>query len=144
MGFQMNLILWKHFGAGFNMDFQPARQNYAVLETAAISQGVPEIDLQSRITFYDIDAIYQPYTSKKAAIQLKGGLGVANLKFYENESGANAVIGSFNQSQYAGSSNHFGAARRGRPDFRHGPRLHPPGVRHALRPQPRRSSAATW
>jgi len=110
MGFQMNLILWKHFGAGFNMDIQPVKQNYAVLETAAISQGVPEIDLQSRISFYDIDAVYQPYTSKKAAIQLKGGLSIANLKFYENESGANAVIGSFNQSQYAGSSNHVGAA----------------------------------
>jgi hypothetical protein len=108
MGADINLILWKHFGAGFQLNVQPAKQNYAVLQGAITSAGQPEIDLQSRVSFYDIDAVYQPVTKKKYAIQLKGGIAIANLKFYENVSGGNAVIGSFNQSQYAGSSNHFG------------------------------------
>jgi hypothetical protein len=104
MGVDMNLILMKHLGAGFTIDFQPGKQTYANLNPFYTG-----LNLQSRISFYDIDAIYQPITNKKAALQLKGGLSVANLKFYENLTGANALVGNYNQSQYAGSSNHVGA-----------------------------------
>jgi hypothetical protein len=108
MGFNIDIILAKHLGAGFQTAIQPARQKFAVLQNRNLSTGTPEIDLQSRLSLYDIDAVYQPFTLKKAALQLKGGISIANLKFYENLSGANALIGSFSQSQYAGSSNHFG------------------------------------
>jgi len=40
-------------------------------------------------------------------VKLIGGIGGANLRFYQNFSGSNALIGNYNQSQYAGSSNHF-------------------------------------
>lgn len=107
MGAGGDLMLWKHFGLGAQYTSQPARQKYAVLQPAAVSLGQPEIDLQSRVSFFDFNGIYQPISSKKASLQLGGGVGFANLKFYENVNGSNAVFGSFNQSQYAGSSNHF-------------------------------------
>ena len=107
MGFGGNLLLWKHLGFGADVSFQPAKQNYLVLQPAVTSLGQPAITEQSRMTFYDFDAIYQPVSSKKYSVQLRGGIGGANLRFYENQTGTNALTGNFNQSQYAGSSNHF-------------------------------------
>jgi Outer membrane protein beta-barrel domain len=107
LGFGGSLMLWKHFGVGGEASVQPSREKYATLSSAIPSLGQPEIDLQSRVTFYDFNGIWQPIATKKAALRLEGGIGGTNLKFYENVNGANAVIGSYNSSQYAGSSNHF-------------------------------------
>jgi hypothetical protein len=107
LGFGANLMLWKHFGIGGEANIQPSKPTYALLQPGIASQGQPAITLQSRITFYDFNGIYQPVNTKKVALQLVGGIGGANLKFYENATGANALVGSYNQSQYAGSSNHF-------------------------------------
>jgi len=59
------------------------------------------------MTFYDFDGIVEPYKTKKVAIQFIGGIGGANLKFYEAESSTDALAGSSNVSQYFESSNHF-------------------------------------
>lgn len=107
MGVGANMMLWKHFGVGMEANFQPAKQTYAVLQPAIPQLGQAQINLQSRVTFYDFNGIFQPVSTKRASLQLAGGVGGTNLKFYENATGANAVIGSFNNSQYAGSSNHF-------------------------------------
>lgn len=106
LGFGGNLLLWKHLGFGADVTIQPAKQNYLSIP-ASLIQGTTASELQSRVTFYDFDAIYQPFSTKKAAFQLHGGIGGANLRFYENYTGSNALTGNYNQSQYAGSSNHF-------------------------------------
>jgi hypothetical protein len=44
--------------------------------------------------------------TKKVAVKLEGGVGGANLKFYQGGS-SSSVIGNQNFSQYFQSSNHF-------------------------------------
>lgn len=105
VGFGANLMLWNHFGLGGEVKIQPARQDYLTFQQQAVGQ-VGDV-LQSRVTFFDFDGIFQPVSSKKAALQLIGGIGAANVKFYEHLSSSSAVLGNSNQVQYAGSSNHF-------------------------------------
>ena len=105
IGGQANLMLWKHFGVGFEGSVQPSKPNYVTFPAATINAG--GYNLQSRTSLYDFNGIYQPYKSKKAAVQLSGGIGGMNLKFYASGSTSNAVIGQQNFSQYYGSSNHF-------------------------------------
>lgn len=105
MGFRGDLMLWKHFGVGADVTFQPAKQNYVTYSPAVINAG--GYNLQSRTTFYDFDGMVQPLRTPKVALQLLGGIGGANLKFYANSTSTNAVIGSQTYSQYFGSSNHF-------------------------------------
>jgi hypothetical protein len=105
LGFGGNLMLWKHFGAGAEVSFQPGKQDYLSLPTAGT--GLTSDVIQSRMTFFDVNGIAVPVRTKKASLQFTGGIGVANLRFYENASSSNALTGSQNFSQFAGSSNHF-------------------------------------
>jgi hypothetical protein len=107
LGFGGNLILWKHFGVGANVSIQPGKQNYAVFQQQVVSTQTPGFSVQSRTTFYDFDGIVLPYRTKKAEIQLIGGIGGANTKFYEAEQSTDALAGSQNISEYYGSGNHF-------------------------------------
>jgi hypothetical protein len=70
-----------------------------------IAQG--GANLQSRTTFYDVDAIVQPLKSKRASLEFLGGLGGVNLKFYASGTTTDAVLGTQSFSQTYGSSNHF-------------------------------------
>ena len=105
MGFSGDLMLWKHFGVGAEVGFQPSKQNYVTLN--ATSVGLTSYSIQSRTTLYDFDGIYQPVKTKKVAVKLYGGIGGANIKFYESGSSSNSLTGPQNFSQYFGSSNHF-------------------------------------
>lgn len=105
LGFGGNLMLWKHFGAGAEVSLQPGKQDYLSLPTAGT--GLTSDVIQSRMTFFDVNGIAVPVRTKKASLQFTGGIGVANLRFYENASSSNALTGSQNFSQFAGSSNHF-------------------------------------
>jgi hypothetical protein len=58
------------------------------------------------MTLYDFTGILQPVKTKRAAVKLRGGIGGANLKFYESGS-SSSFIGNQNFSQYIQSSNHF-------------------------------------
>jgi len=111
LGFGGNLMLWKHFGVGVNVSLQPAQQTYAVLNTLSVNTlsatETPGLALKSRMTFYDFDGIVEPYKTKKVGLQLIGGIGGANLKFYEAQSSTDALAGSSNVSQYFESANHF-------------------------------------
>jgi hypothetical protein len=100
-------MLWKHFGVGFSADIQPKQATYASLVSAVPSQGIPQIDLKDRVTFYGVDGVVQPIATKKASLQIVGGFGGANVKFYEAQSSSGSLLGNFNSSQYASSSNHF-------------------------------------
>lgn len=107
LGFGGSLILWKHFGVGADVNFQPAKQTYATFQQQIVSQQQPGIALQSRMTLYDFDGIAVPVRTKKVALQIRGGIGGANLKFYYNQSQTDALSGSSNFSQYFESANHF-------------------------------------
>jgi hypothetical protein len=116
MGFGANLMLWKNFGVGMEVSFQPGKPTYASIPAEApllsagveVTGGQPAYLLQSRTTFYDFNGIYQPVNTHKATLQLIGGFGGANLKIYENQSSSGGLLGSAsNSSLYAGSSNHL-------------------------------------
>lgn len=112
LGFGANLMLWKHFGVGMEAVLQPGKKNYANIPSELFtSSGVTQIiqaayPLQTRVTFYDFNGIYQPVNTKRAALQLVGGVGGANVKSYIGTS-TSSLLGSTNYGQYLSSSNHF-------------------------------------
>jgi hypothetical protein len=93
LGIGGNLMLWKHFGVGASVNLQPAKQNYSFA--------------QARTTLYDFDGIYRPFSTPRVAVDLMGGIGGANTKFYLNSSYCDAFAGCSSYSQYFESSNHF-------------------------------------
>jgi hypothetical protein len=108
MGFGGNLMLWKHFGLGANVNFQPAKETYAAVPAITYEgQQYPSYNVQSRVTLYSFDGTFQPVSSKKAALQVIGGVGGANTKFYVAQSSSSTALGNINSSQYFNSANHF-------------------------------------
>jgi hypothetical protein len=105
LGFGGNLMLWPKAGVGAEVSVQPGRKDYLVFQQQG--QGQYGYTLQSRVTFYDINGILQPITSKRASLHLEGGIGGANVKFYEKLSSSSAVLGNSQSTQFFGSSNHF-------------------------------------
>lgn len=112
MGLGANLMLWKHFGVGMEAVFQPGKQNYAFIPAETFtSNGVTQIiqpayPLQTRVTFYDFNGIYQPVNTRRATLQLIGGVGGTNVKSYLGTSGT-SLLGSTGYGSYLSSSNHF-------------------------------------
>jgi hypothetical protein len=113
MGVGANLMLWKNFGVGMEAVLQPGKQTYAQIpaETFTSTGGVtsiiqPAYPLQTRVTFYDINGIFQPVSTHRASLQLVGGVGGANVKSYLGTS-TSSLLGSTNYGQYLSSSNHF-------------------------------------
>jgi len=106
MGFGGDLMLWKHLGIGAEVGFQPGKQTYVNLNGSAASQGLNTLSIQSRMTLFDFNGIYEPVNTKKVTLKIEGGIGGANLKFYEAGS-SSSVLGSQNESQYIQSANHF-------------------------------------
>lgn len=106
MGVEGDLMLWHKFGVGADVSFQPAKQDFVNLNASAAFQGLNSLTIQSRMTLYDFNGIYQPVKTKKVAVKLIGGIGGANLRFYQ-AGGASSVLGSSYFSQYFQSANHF-------------------------------------
>ncbi len=106
LGFGGNLMLWKHFGVGAEVSFQPGKQNYLALPVVP-GEGLTSDEIQSRVTFYDFNGIVQAFKSKKAALDFSAGIGGANIKFYENQSASTSLLGNQSFNQFAGSANHF-------------------------------------
>jgi len=105
LGLGGNLMLWKHFGVGVEYTLQPGKHDYLVFQSPGV--GVVGDKLQSRVSFYDFNGIFQPVNQKKVAVQLIGGFGGVNAKLYENQSSSSSVLGNSNVTQLAGSANHF-------------------------------------
>jgi len=99
MGISGNVMAWKHFGVGAEVNFQPGKSTYAPFPLDGVT-------VQSRMTLFDFNGVYQPVRTKKIALQLLGGVGAANLKFY-TAGQTGAAIGASNFNQYFGSNNHF-------------------------------------
>jgi outer membrane protein W len=106
IGIGGDVMLWKKFGIGAEVGFQPAKQTYVNLNASAAASGLNSLAVQSRMTLFDFNGIYQPVSTKRAVLKLEGGIGGANLKFYESGS-SSSVLGSQNSSQYLSSTNHF-------------------------------------
>src|SRR5580693_8457796 len=73
LGFGGDLMLYKHFGVGFQASLQPSRETYG--------------PLSSRQTFYDVNGIYAPITTKRASLDLEAGVGGARTSFAITQSG---------------------------------------------------------
>ena len=106
IGFGGDLMLWKRFGIGAQVAFQPAKETYVNLNASAAANGLNSLAVTSRMTLFDVNGIFEPVNTKKVALKLEGGIGGANLKFYEAGS-SSSVLGSQNSSQYISSANHF-------------------------------------
>jgi len=106
LGFGGDLMLWKKFGIGGEVALQPGKQNFVNLNGSAAASGLNTLAIQSRMTLYDFNGIFQPVNTKKVALKIEGGVGGANLKFYEAGS-SSSVLGNQNSSQYIQSANHF-------------------------------------
>jgi hypothetical protein len=107
LGFGGDLMLWKKFGVGADVAFQPAKENYVNLNSSAALSGLNTLSLQTRVTMYDFDGILQPVNTKKVGVKIRGGIGGANVKFYQSGSSTGTVLGNQNYTQYFASANHF-------------------------------------
>jgi hypothetical protein len=107
MGFAGDLMFWKHFGIGAEVSFAPSKMNYVTLQSASPTLGEGAINLQERTTLYDFNGIYQPVKTERVAVKIYGGIGGANLRYYESGTSTTALTGTQGYSQYFGSSNHF-------------------------------------
>ena len=106
MGFGGDLMLKKQFGIGAEVSFQPGKEQYVNLNASAAAEGLTNLSIQSRMTLFDFNGIYQPISNKRVQVKLLAGIGAANLKFYE-EGGSSSVLGSSSSSQYFQSANHL-------------------------------------
>ena len=89
LGFSGDVMLWKHFGIGASADVQPERSNYGTSTPALVALlGAPaanEYQLVYRQSFYDVNGIFRPVSTKRMALQLEGGIGGAHTGFAISE-----------------------------------------------------------
>jgi len=93
LGFGGDIMFRKHLGMGAEVNFQPVHHDYG--------------PLRSRQTFIDVNGIYQPIITKRAIVQLQGGIGSAKTSFTISQ---NACVGTAvctKQVASLGSANHF-------------------------------------
>lgn len=93
LGFGGDIMFRQRLGMGAQINFQPVRQDYG--------------PLRSRQSFIDVNGIYEPLITKRAIVQLQGGLGTAKTSFTIAQ---NACVGTavcVNQVSSLGSANHF-------------------------------------
>jgi len=93
LGFGGDLMLYRHFGVGFNASLQPALQNYG--------------PLQYRQAFYDVNGIYAPINTKRYSLRLEGGIGDAHTGFSLTQSGCVGTAVCSTSTQPIGAANHF-------------------------------------
>jgi hypothetical protein len=105
MSFGGTVMLNKQLGVGGEVTLMPARQDYLVLsDPSALYYGEK---IQARNTFYDFNGVFRPLQNKKALLQLEGGIGGVNIKYYETLSTSSSLFGSSSQSSNVGSANKF-------------------------------------
>lgn len=90
MGLGGDVMLWKRFGVGAEINFTPTRNSYGPFEY--------------RQEFYDFNGIFQPVNTKRASLELEGGVGGSHTGFAINQCAGST----FCSSPYPyGSANHF-------------------------------------
>ncbi len=93
LGFGGDVMVKEKLGVGVDFSVQPAQQNYG--------------PLQSRQLFYDFDAIYRPISTKKAALNIEGGIGGARTSFSYTQSSCVGTAVCSSQASPVGSASHF-------------------------------------
>lgn len=93
LGFGGDLMLYKHFGVGFDASLQPARETYG--------------PLTSRQVFYDVNGIYAPISTKRYSLRLEGGVGGARTSFAYSESGCVGTAVCTTSTEPIGNASHF-------------------------------------
>jgi hypothetical protein len=84
-------------GFGAEYSFRASQGNYA-----------PQVGVNYRPIFYDFNAIWHPVTTSTRVVpEFQGGLGGADLKFYESQTECAIVGVCTTLNQYIASSNHF-------------------------------------
>lgn len=103
LGIGGDVILWKHFGIGAEVNVQPSKSQYIVLPA---SDGNAATPLNYRQTFYDFNAIYEPVNTKRVTVQLEAGPGGAKTSLSES---ASECVGSacVSESEPLVNGNHF-------------------------------------
>ena len=98
ISFGGDIMVKRSLGFGAEYSWRATRINYA-----------PQVDVTARPIFYDFNAIWHPYTKHSKVIpEFQGGIGGADVKFYETQSGC--VLGNSGcttVNQYIASSDHF-------------------------------------
>lgn len=94
LGFGGDVMVKPKVGFGVDFDVQPNRPNYG--------------PLQSRQSFYDIDAVFRPVQTKRAFLDLRGGIGGARTSFSYTQTGCVGPACT-TQTSPVGSVNHFQA-----------------------------------
>jgi Outer membrane protein beta-barrel domain len=93
LGFGGDLMLYKHFGVGFDASVQPARETYG--------------PLAARQTFYDVNGIYAPISTKRYSLRLEGGIGGARTSFAYTQSGCVGTAVCTTSTEPVGNASHF-------------------------------------
>lgn len=93
LGFGGDLMLYKHLGVGFEANLQPSRESYG--------------PLASRQSFYDVNGIYAPISTKRISLQLQGGVGGARTSFAYTESGCVGTAVCTSTTEPVGTASHF-------------------------------------
>jgi len=68
---------------------------------------LPDAGLTFRPSFYDVNALYQPFSSKRIVPLLVGGLGIAKVSLYFNPQACATTPCTDSSSSVFGSPNHF-------------------------------------
>jgi len=92
LGFGGDILFYKHFGFGAEVNIEPGKNNWG--------------PLQDRQIFYDFNGVYEPYSSKRASLVIEGGVGGARTSFSVTESGCVGPACS-TEVEPVGSTNHF-------------------------------------
>ncbi len=93
LGFGGDIMFRQHLGVGAEVNFQPTHSDYG--------------PFQYRQTFVDVNGIYEPLITKRAIVQLQGGLGSASTGFIISQSGCAGTAVCTTSTSAVGSSTHF-------------------------------------
>jgi hypothetical protein len=93
LGIGGDVMFRKQFGVGADVAFQPARSNYG--------------PFLSRETFFDVDGVYEPVSTKKVSLKLLGGIGVARTGLAFNQSSCIGNVACSSQIVPVATANHF-------------------------------------
>ena len=93
LGFGGDLMLYKHLGVGFETNLQPSRQPYGPLD--------------SRQSFYDVNAIYAPITTKTRITAAGRRSGRRAHQFLAHRERVRGHGGLHSSTEPVGAANHF-------------------------------------
>ena len=93
LGIGGDVMLFQHFGVGAEINVQPTHHDYG--------------PLRSRQTFIDLNGIFQPIATKRASLQLQGGIGSAKTSFVITQTGCVGTAVCNTSTSAVGSASHF-------------------------------------